>query len=145
MSGVAPLRLIWPPVSVAFPSSKTRPEESCVPLTVTVNGPLASLPAAKSAVNPLAHVPMVPPAPPVESSFQLVSEADQVPSGVVPAPAVVPFISQYKPAPDAGAAHASIAGVASTAAERMRVEVLRRLAFPPRCCDLITVSLPPPE
>jgi hypothetical protein len=82
-----------PPLSVTVPSSTRTPAASWVPLTVTVNVPVASLPAEKTAVSPGVHGAVA--KEPVESADQFGVEASQVPAGVVPpAPGVEPSMSQ---------------------------------------------------
>src|SRR5207249_3899120 len=83
-----------PPVSVTAPSSKVIPAALWVPLTVTLNAPVPSVPAEKTAVFPLVHAAAVP--VPADEPSHTRFDAFHAPPGVAPpAPAVVPLISQY--------------------------------------------------
>src|SRR5205823_11371034 len=66
--------------------------------SVTVYGPVASVPAAKTALLPVVHpamTPVPPPSAPVASVFQFASVVLQSPVGEAPPdPAVAPFTSQ---------------------------------------------------
>src|SRR6266542_5541881 len=81
-----------PDDSVTVPSSKTTPSAVCDPLSVTVNIPVASVPAENTAVLPELHPAVA--AVPADEVLQGVPDP-QVPVGVgPPAPLVVPFLSQ---------------------------------------------------
>src|SRR5690349_11118718 len=65
---VPPPRETTPLEMVTVPSSTFRPAAVCVPVTGTVNVPVASAPAEKIAVSPDVHAPGVP--VPSELAFQ---------------------------------------------------------------------------
>src|SRR5262245_7310390 len=77
-----PLSESVPPDNVTVPSSILTPVALCVPLTVTVNAPVASAPAEKAATFPPIQAAVL--LDPVLSVLQLVLETFQVPAGVAP-------------------------------------------------------------
>ena len=95
--GVVPLKEMVPPVNVGDPSSTVMPEVVWVPATVTANALVASVPALKTAALPEVHVVVA--VVPAVLAVQSVAAPDQVPVGVAPAPAVAPFVSQYRVCP----------------------------------------------
>ena len=82
-----------PPVMVMIPSSNERPPIPCVTDTVTVEMPVAFVPALNTAVSPLTHAPA---APVPSTSFHNVLLASHRPVAdpVPEAPAVLPLMSQ---------------------------------------------------
>src|SRR5437868_1590723 len=72
---------------VTVPSSKESPPAVWADPSVTVYALTASVPAAKTAVDPATHAPVA--VDPVESAVQKVL-VPHVPVGVAPAPAVAP-------------------------------------------------------
>jgi hypothetical protein len=100
---VAPLLIVRPEVVsvlVDVPECRTVPSSTvievavCGAVVVTVNAPVASVLAEKTASSPAAQV--VPADPPVESVVQFAVDVSQLPVGVVPpAPEPAPFMSQY--------------------------------------------------
>ena len=86
------------PAIVGVPSSNVMLLTVTAPETVTVKGFVASVPAENKALLPLTQALSVLEAPtPPESVFQtlLLPLVSQVPIGVVPAPAVLPFVSHH--------------------------------------------------
>ena len=104
-------RLTVPPVSVTVPSSKPGEAAFCVPLTVTVYVPVASVPAAKTALcEAPGQIPVA--TSPLALALQLAVAPSHVPPGVAPpAPAVAPSISHddsvshFAPTADAQLVH----------------------------------------
>jgi hypothetical protein len=92
-STAAPERLTVPPLRVSEPSSKKIPPADCVLSTVMVKASMASAPAEKRATDSATQAPMVPSPPPSAWSFQNAS-TPHVPGAGLPAPAVVPLVSQ---------------------------------------------------
>ena len=78
---------------VTEPSSTVMFPAVCVPLTLRLKDPDASVPAEKTALRPAVHPAVA--AVPSRTVLQKVL-VPQVPVGVVPAPAVVPLLSQYR-------------------------------------------------
>ena len=90
--------LLVVPAIVGVPSSNVMLLTVTAPETVTVKGFVASVPAENKALLPLTQALSVLEAPtPPESVFQtlLLPLVSQVPIGVVPAPAVLPFVSHH--------------------------------------------------
>src|SRR5262245_60229363 len=88
----APIETV-PEVKLTMPSSTSTTPGVCVPDTITVNAPVASLPAENTALRPEIHAAVAP--VPSATLFQLANAPSHVPLGVAPpAPAVVPLRSQ---------------------------------------------------
>jgi hypothetical protein len=104
MENLAPLLTVIVPVPTVTlavpPANETAPSSTVMPAAVIAEGALmvhalvASVPAEKTAVSPLAKVVAV--EPPVESVLQSEPVVFQVPAPVpCPEPAVAPLMSQY--------------------------------------------------
>jgi hypothetical protein len=121
-----PPKLMLPPLSVTLPSSKMKfavapPLPTVwVPLTVMVYVPVASLPAANTAVLPDTHAPVE--TVPSADVLQNVLLPFQVPLGdpLPPAPVVAPFMSQYKFAARDNAGNTAAVAAASRQPPRRR-------------------------
>src|SRR5436190_16568136 len=83
------------PEIVGAPSSRVMLATEIGDVSVTVYVPVASVPAEKTALPPALQVVGLP--VPLDDEFQLAVLLSQFPVDVAPpAPAVAPFVSQYK-------------------------------------------------
>src|SRR5438105_3613519 len=124
-----PAQVILLPLRLTVPSSTLSPATVCVAARVTVKAPVASEPAEKIAMSPLAQV--VPVLEPVESVDQLeVTPVSQFPLGAAPPePGVPPSVSQYLGDPRVYAV-ALPKALSAAAATSARLRPLKREKIP---------------